>query len=76
MYCQLDALKSCLRATAVEEKLKKLPKDLRTTYAQILADLPEDHLEDAHIALRWLVFSGVYCSEFVEKPFGLGCETS
>ena len=58
VYCQLDTLKSCPRAAAVRENLKKLPRDLEDTYTQMLAAIPEDYREDAHNALRWLVFSG------------------
>lgn len=58
VYCQLDTLKSCRRVADVRDKLKKLPRDLEDTYVQMLAAIPEDYREDAHNALRWLVFSG------------------
>ena len=58
VYCQTNALKSCVRENAVREKLEMLPEDLADTYTQMIKGIPEEHIEDAFVALRWLLLSG------------------
>ncbi|ETS83239.1 hypothetical protein PFICI_05115 [Pestalotiopsis fici W106-1] len=56
--CQLEAMKECLTATMVREKLRSMPKDLYETYDRILRSLKLDHRPFVQSALRWLAFSG------------------
>lgn len=45
VVCQLDYLKKCLDADAIEKALKFLPPTLNTTYLRILNDIPTQHEE-------------------------------
>ncbi|KAL2047254.1 hypothetical protein N7G274_001273 [Stereocaulon virgatum] len=69
VFCQLDALKSCLKPSLVRQKLRMLPKDLLGTYSRILENVHEDYRNDAYNALRWLAFAGrpLKLSELIES---------
>ena len=53
----MDAVKSCLKASAVRETLKSLPQTLDTTYERILLTIPLEYRLEALSALKWLVAS-------------------
>jgi len=55
VVCQLDALQGCLKPRQIRVALKSLPKTLDETYARILANIPEEHSEDARRILQCLV---------------------
>jgi len=57
VFCQLDALKKCLKVSAIRKSLKNLPKTLDDTYARILTNIEEDYQQEAINALLWLAFS-------------------
>lgn len=63
VVCQFDALKDCRKVNAIKKALTELPKDLDETYSRILANIPEDHIEDARSILKWLAVS--------ERPLSL-----
>ncbi|MCJ1244822.1 hypothetical protein MMC30_002022 [Trapelia coarctata] len=56
-FCQLEALKNCLRPSDIRKVLSSLPKTLDETYARILLGIDESYREEAIIALQWLTFS-------------------
>ncbi|KAF8326443.1 ectomycorrhiza-induced ankyrin-domain/NACHT-domain-containing protein [Amanita rubescens] len=53
--CQIQELKHCPSQTVLMETLKALPKDLETTYDQILQRIDEKQISFAKIILQWLV---------------------
>lgn len=55
--CQLDALRKCIKPSALRKALASLPKTLDDTYERILCSIDEDHAEDALKVLQWLAFS-------------------
>lgn len=55
VVCQLDALQGCLKPRQIRVALKSLPKTLDETYARILANIPEEHSEDARRILQCLI---------------------
>jgi ankyrin repeat protein len=57
VFCQLDALKSCLKPKHIREALRSLPKTLDETYARILMNIPMKYRQEARRALLWLAFS-------------------
>ncbi|KAK5949822.1 hypothetical protein OHC33_009211 [Knufia fluminis] len=68
-YCQLEALRKCIKLSALRKTLLSLPKDLDETYARIIQNIDSnDQLEDAIKILQWLCFSErpLTTSELVE----------
>jgi ankyrin repeat domain-containing protein 50 len=57
VYCQLESLKKCLKATAVRRVLTSLPKTLDDTYDRMLLSIDPEYVREAIAALRWLCFS-------------------
>lgn len=57
VFCQLDALRKCKKATSVRKALTSLPKTLDDTYARILRNISEEYRDDARRALTWIAFS-------------------
>lgn len=55
--CQLDALRKCIKPSALRKTLASLPKTLDDTYERILCNIDEDHAEDVLKVLQWLAFS-------------------
>lgn len=55
VVCQLDALQGCLKPRQIRTALRSLPKTLDETYARILANIPEEHSEDARRILQCLI---------------------
>lgn len=55
VVCQLDALQGCLKPRQIRVALKSLPKTLDATYARVLANIPEEHSEDARRILQCLI---------------------
>ncbi|KAF8351877.1 ectomycorrhiza-induced ankyrin-domain/NACHT-domain-containing protein, partial [Amanita rubescens] len=54
--CQIEELKHCPSQKVLMETLKSLPKDLETTYDQILQRIDEKQVPFAKVILRWLMF--------------------
>ncbi|KAF8343377.1 ankyrin repeat-containing domain protein [Amanita rubescens] len=52
--CQIEQLKYCQSETVLIQTLKSLPKDLETTYDQILQRIHEKELSSAKVILLWL----------------------
>ncbi|KFY91042.1 hypothetical protein V500_04822 [Pseudogymnoascus sp. VKM F-4518 (FW-2643)] len=52
--CQLNSLRKCVTASDVDKVLKSLPKTLDNTYERILMSIDTEHIQIAHIALRWI----------------------
>ena len=57
VFCQLDALKKCLKPGSIRKALQNLPKTLDDTYARILVNINEECQQEARRALLWLAFS-------------------
>ncbi|KAG8532903.1 uncharacterized protein KY384_002781 [Bacidia gigantensis] len=55
--CQLEVLRKCMKPQAVQKTLRSLPKTLSETYDNILANLPEEYVEDTKKLLQFLAFS-------------------
>ena len=55
--CQLEAIRRCLKITAVRKTLNTLPKTLDETYARILLDIPTEVSADALKVLQLLTHS-------------------
>ncbi|KAI1330207.1 hypothetical protein F5Y16DRAFT_415646 [Xylariaceae sp. FL0255] len=55
--CQLDVLENCIGPPEVRKALAHLPKTLDETYAQILANIPNDHKQVAIRILQFLTYS-------------------
>ncbi|KAF8678526.1 hypothetical protein AX14_004715, partial [Amanita brunnescens Koide BX004] len=54
--CQVEQLKCCLNKKMFMKTLGSLPKDLETTYDQILQRIDESAIQYAKILLCWLIF--------------------
>ena len=54
--CQIEELKHCHSQKMLMNKLKSLPKDLKSTYDQILQRIDEREMPIAKVILQWLVF--------------------
>jgi ankyrin repeat domain-containing protein 50 len=57
VFCQLDALKKCIKPGSIRKALQTLPKTLDDTYARILMNINEECRQEARRALLWLAFS-------------------
>jgi ankyrin repeat domain-containing protein 50 len=57
VFCQLDALKRCLKASLVYETLEYLPRTLDETYARLFLAIDPAYQQDVKNALLWLAFS-------------------
>ncbi|KAE9371255.1 hypothetical protein N431DRAFT_376754 [Stipitochalara longipes BDJ] len=57
VFCQLEALKRCLKISLVRKALRDLPKTLDDTYSRLFLDIDEEYREEARSALLWLAFS-------------------
>ncbi|KAH6677075.1 hypothetical protein B0J14DRAFT_506370, partial [Halenospora varia] len=57
VYCQLEALKKCLRPHDVRKTLRNLPKTLHETYSRLLSGISDEYEQEALTAMTWLVFS-------------------
>ncbi len=53
--CQIEELKQCPNQKVLMETLKSLPKDLETTYDQILQRIDEKQMPIAKVILQWLI---------------------
>ena len=53
--CQLDAIRGCMKLGLLRQALRSLPKTLDETYARILIQIPEGHVEDARRILSCLI---------------------
>ena len=53
--CQLDAIRVCMKLGLLRQALRSLPKTLDETYARILIQIPEAHVEDARRILSCLI---------------------
>ncbi|KAF8326451.1 ankyrin repeat-containing domain protein [Amanita rubescens] len=53
--CQIEELKHCPSQKVLMETLKSLPKDLETTYDQILQRIDEKQILFAKVILQWLM---------------------
>jgi ankyrin repeat protein len=58
VFCQLEALKRCLKASLIRQALKNLPRTLDETYTRLFLDIDPNYQQDAKYALAWLAFSG------------------
>jgi hypothetical protein len=58
VFCQLEALKRCLKASLVRQALNNLPRTLDETYTRLFLDIDPSYQQDAKYALAWLAFSG------------------
>ncbi|KAF8351875.1 ectomycorrhiza-induced ankyrin-domain/NACHT-domain-containing protein [Amanita rubescens] len=54
--CQIEELKHCPSQKVLMETLKSLPKDLETTYDQILQRIDGKQISFAKVILQWLMF--------------------
>ncbi|KFZ01436.1 hypothetical protein V501_10001 [Pseudogymnoascus sp. VKM F-4519 (FW-2642)] len=52
--CQVNSLRKCVTASDVDKVLKSLPKTLDSAYERILMSIDTEHIQIAHIALRWI----------------------
>ncbi|KAK4220335.1 hypothetical protein QBC37DRAFT_445603 [Rhypophila decipiens] len=52
--CQVRILNRKLDASAIEQALQELPKDLDETYARILGEIPKDYRDIARNVFVWL----------------------
>jgi ankyrin repeat protein len=57
VFCQLEALKRCLKASLIRQALKNLPRTLDETYTRLFLDIDPNYQQDAKYALAWLAFS-------------------
>ena len=55
--CQLETLRKCLTPLAIRKALRSLPGSLDETYESIVANIDEQHIEDAVSILKCLVSS-------------------
>ncbi|KAG9758549.1 purine and uridine phosphorylase, partial [Aureobasidium melanogenum] len=55
--CQIDALKDCFDYPTLQWVLRNLPKNLDDTYARILENIPEEHIDQTMKILNILVWS-------------------
>ena len=53
--CQLDAIRVCMKLGLLRKALRSLPQTLDETYARILIQIPEEHVEDARRILSCLI---------------------
>ena len=53
--CQIEELKHCPNQKVIMETLKSLPKDLETTYDQILQRIDEKQIPFTKVILQWLM---------------------
>ena len=53
--CQLDAIRVCMKLGLLRTALRSLPQTLDETYARILIQIPEAHVEDARRILSCLI---------------------
>jgi ankyrin repeat protein len=58
VFCQLEALKRCLKASLIRRALNNLPRTLDETYTRLFLDIDPSYQQDAKYALAWLAFSG------------------
>jgi hypothetical protein len=54
---QIDKLQECHNKDALEDQLKRLPRDLYGIYDRIVSELYEVHRGDALTIMQWLSFS-------------------
>lgn len=52
--CQIDALRSCNKASAIRTALEDLPKSLYDTYERILSCVSSGDLADARAIIQWI----------------------
>ena len=57
MQCQIEHLGNQSTGKKVQKALRELPRDLNSTYANIMARIPEDNQEFARETLLWLSFA-------------------
>ena len=57
MQCQIEHLGNQSTGKKVQKALRELPRDLNSTYASIMARIPEDNQEFAKETLLWLSFA-------------------
>ena len=57
MQCQIEHLGNQSTGKKVQKALRELPRDLNSTYASIMARIPEDNQEFARETLLWLSFA-------------------
>ena len=58
VYCQLEALRKCIKLSALRKTLSSLPRTLDETYERIIHNIDSSgQLEDAIKSLQWLCFS-------------------
>ncbi len=55
--CQIDALRSCNKASAVKTALEDLPRSLYDTYERILGCVSSSDLADARAILQWIALA-------------------
>ena len=55
--CQIEELKHCPSQKVLMETLKSPPKDLETTYDQILWRIDEKQMPFAKVILQWLMLA-------------------
>jgi ankyrin repeat protein len=57
-FCQIEAIRKCIKLSALRQMLKTLPRTLDETYERILSTIEShEQLEDAIRLLQWLCFS-------------------
>ena len=57
VQCQIEHLGNQSTGKKVQKALRELPQDLNSTYASIMARIPEDNQEFARETLLWLSFA-------------------
>ncbi|KAH8792864.1 hypothetical protein F5882DRAFT_516605 [Hyaloscypha sp. PMI_1271] len=57
VFCQLDALKRCLKVSLIRKALRDLPKTLDDTYSRLFLEIDDAYREEAMKAMLWLAFS-------------------
>ena len=55
VVCQLDAIQSCMKVSLLRKALQALPQTLDETYARMLAQIAEEHIEDTRRILSCLI---------------------
>lgn len=55
--CQIGALRSCNKASAVKAALEDLPRSLYDTYERILSCVSSSDLADARAIMQWIAFA-------------------
>ncbi|MCJ1314556.1 hypothetical protein MMC25_008238 [Agyrium rufum] len=55
--CQIDAVRKCIKQSALRRTLASLPETLDETYQRILTSIDTEHQEDVAIVLQWLCHS-------------------